>query len=75
MEADNFDKTFNTFKSRSPFRSFTVALVNRDRFEHAGNVVPEDISCLAYSMDGSKILAGTKKGQLQSRQAAKEGKR
>ncbi len=33
MEADNFDQTLNAFKSRSPFRPFTVALVNGDRFE------------------------------------------
>lgn len=33
MEADNFDRTLNTFKRRNPFRPFTVALVNGDRFE------------------------------------------
>jgi len=33
MTADNFDKTLATFRSRDPFRPFTVALVNGDRFE------------------------------------------
>ena len=33
MEADNFDSTLTAFKKRSPFRPFTVALVNGDRFE------------------------------------------
>lgn len=33
MEAHNFDLTLNAFKRRSPFRPFTVALVNGDRFE------------------------------------------
>jgi len=33
MEADHFDATLNALKSRSPFRSFTVVLVNGDRFE------------------------------------------
>ena len=33
MEAVNFERTLNAFKTRSPFRSFTVALVNGDRFE------------------------------------------
>jgi hypothetical protein len=33
MQADNFDRTLNALKRRSPFRPFTVALVNGDRFE------------------------------------------
>ena len=33
MESDNFDRALNAFKRRSPFRPFTVALVNGDRFE------------------------------------------
>ena len=33
MEADNFDQTLNALKKRSPYRPFTVALVNGDRFE------------------------------------------
>ena len=33
MEADSFDRTLNAFKRRSPFRPFTVTLVNGDSFE------------------------------------------
>ena len=33
MQADNFEQTLNAFKTRTPFRPFTVALVNGDRFE------------------------------------------
>ena len=33
MEADNFERVLNAFKTRTPFRPFTVALVNGDRFE------------------------------------------
>lgn len=33
MQVDNFEQTLNAFKTRSPFRPFTVALVNGDRFE------------------------------------------
>jgi hypothetical protein len=33
MEAQSFEQTINAFKRRTPFRPFTVALVNGDRFE------------------------------------------
>ena len=33
MTADNFDTALDVFKKRVPFRPFTVALVNGDRFE------------------------------------------
>ena len=33
MQADHFDRTLNAFQKRVPFRPFTVALVNGDRFE------------------------------------------
>lgn len=33
MQADHFDETLKTFKHRSPFRPFTVVLVNGDRYE------------------------------------------
>src|ERR1051325_9525098 len=44
MEADNFDLTLNAFKRRSPFRPFTVVLVNGDRFEvdYPGALVVRD---------------------------------
>jgi hypothetical protein len=33
MQADHFNNTLVAFKRRTPFRPFTVALVNGDRFE------------------------------------------
>lgn len=33
MGAENFDQTLYAFKRRTPFRPFTVVLVNGDRFE------------------------------------------
>jgi hypothetical protein len=33
MVAENFDESLKAFKRRIPFRPFTVALVNGDRFE------------------------------------------
>jgi hypothetical protein len=33
MEADHFDRTMIAFKRQTPFRPFTVALVNGDRYE------------------------------------------
>lgn len=33
MEVETFDGTLNAFKRRIPFKPFTVALVNGDRFE------------------------------------------
>jgi hypothetical protein len=33
MEANNFDGTLIAFKRRTPYRPFTVVLVNGDRFE------------------------------------------
>jgi hypothetical protein len=33
MEAANFDEALSAFKRRNPYRPFTVALVNGDRFE------------------------------------------
>jgi hypothetical protein len=44
MGADNFDRTLNEFKRRTPFRPFTVTLVNGDRFEvdYPGALVVRD---------------------------------
>lgn len=33
MQAENFDHTLIALRNRVPFRPFTVALVNGDRFE------------------------------------------
>ena len=41
MDVGNFDRTMMAFRERLPFRPFTVALVNGDRFEvdHANALV------------------------------------
>ena len=33
MERNTFEQTLNAFRTRTPFRPFTVVLVNGDRFE------------------------------------------
>lgn len=33
MDRETFDATFRTFKHRTPFRPFTVSLVNGERLE------------------------------------------
>ncbi len=33
MEASNFDRSLRTVQRQSPFRPFTVALINGDRFQ------------------------------------------
>ena len=33
MDAGNFNRTMTAFRERLPFRPFTVALVNGDRFK------------------------------------------
>ena len=33
MQLESFDHTLRTLKGRTPYRPFTVALVNGDRFE------------------------------------------
>lgn len=44
MDRDTFDSTLKTFKDRTPFRPFTVAMVNGDRLEvdHPGALVVRD---------------------------------
>ena len=62
MQTDNFDHTLKTFKGRTPFRPFTVALVNGDRFEvdHADALVVRD-GVAIY------VVAGRRSGDLRSR--------
>jgi len=33
MDRDTFDQTIRTFKYRTPYRPFTIAMVNGDRLE------------------------------------------
>ncbi len=44
MQIENFEETMQSFKRRIPFRPFTVALVNGDRFEvdHADALLVRD---------------------------------
>jgi hypothetical protein len=58
MEADNFDRTLSTFKRRSPFRPFTVALVNGDRFEvdHPDALVVRDGVAVYIGAGGVPVL-------------------
>ena len=44
MQFENFQHTLTTFRRRVPFRPFTIALVNGDRFEvdHADALVVRD---------------------------------
>ncbi len=58
MEAINFDQTLQAFKNRSPFRPFTVALVNGDRFEvdHRDALVVRDGVAVYIGIGGVPVL-------------------
>lgn len=58
MEAENFDRTLRAFKRRSPYRPFTVALVNGDRFEvdHADALVVRDGVAVYVGPGGIPVL-------------------
>ena len=58
MDADNFDRTLSAFKRRSPFRPFTVALVNGDRFEvdHPDALVVRDGVAVYIGLGGVPVL-------------------
>jgi hypothetical protein len=58
MEIDNFDRTLAAFKRRTPFRPFTVALVNGDRFEvdHPEALVVRDGVAVYISAGGIPVL-------------------
>jgi hypothetical protein len=58
MEADNFDRTLNALKRRSPYRPFTVALVNGDRFEvdHPEALVVRDGVAVYIGAGGVPVL-------------------
>jgi hypothetical protein len=55
---DNFDRTLNAFKKRSPFRPFTVALVNGDRFEvdHPEALVVRDGVAIYVAPGGVPVI-------------------
>jgi hypothetical protein len=58
MEADHFERTLNAFKTRSPFRPFTVALVNGDRFEvdYAGALLVRDGVAVYIAAGGIPVI-------------------
>jgi hypothetical protein len=58
MEADHFDQTLRAFKRQSPFRPFTVALVNGDRFEvdHPDALVVRDGVAVYIGAGGVPVL-------------------
>ena len=58
MEAENFDRTLTAFKRRSPFRPFTVAMVNGDRFEvdHPDALVVRDGVAVYIGSGGVPVL-------------------
>jgi hypothetical protein len=58
MEAANFDETLAAFRRRTPFRSFTVALVNGDRFEvdHPNALVVRDGVAVYIGAGGIPVI-------------------
>ncbi len=62
MGADNFDRTLNEFKRRTPFRPFTVTLVNGDRFEvdYPGALVVRDGVAFTSAQAGFHICLITR---------------
>jgi hypothetical protein len=58
METENFDRTLTAFKRRTPFRPFTVALVNGDRFEvdHPDALVVRDGVVVYIGAGGVPVL-------------------
>lgn len=58
MQADNFDHALTAFRQRVPFRPFTVALVNGDRFEvdHPNALVVRDGVAVFIGPGGIPIL-------------------
>jgi hypothetical protein len=58
MEAEHFDQTLAAFKRRSPFRTFTVALVNGDRFgvDHPDALLVRDGVAVCVAPGGIPVL-------------------
>jgi hypothetical protein len=58
MQVDNFDNSLTAFISRTPFRPFTVALVNGDRFEvdHPRALVVRDGVAVFVGPGGVPVL-------------------
>ncbi len=58
MNSGNFDQTLAAFKSRNPFKPFTVALVNGDRFEvdHRDALVVRDGVAIYIASGGVPVI-------------------
>jgi hypothetical protein len=58
MDRDTFDSAIRTFKHRTPFRPFTVALVNGDRVEvdHPEAIVVRDGVALFVAPGGVPVV-------------------
>jgi hypothetical protein len=58
MQVDNFDHILKTLKGRTPYRPFTVALVNGDRFEvdHPDALVVRDGVAVYIGAGGVPVL-------------------
>jgi hypothetical protein len=58
MQADNFERTLDVLRERRPFRPFTVALVNGDRFEvdHPGALAARDGAAIYISPGGVPVI-------------------
>jgi hypothetical protein len=58
VQADTFDQTVNAFKNRKPFKPFTVALVDGDRFEvdHPVAIVVRDGVAIYVAPGGVPII-------------------
>lgn len=58
MEAGFFDQALNALKNRVPFRPFTVAMVNGNRFEvdYPGALVVRDGVAVFLGVGGVPIL-------------------
>lgn len=58
MEAEHFDRALGAFKGREPFRPFTVALVDGDRFEvdHPDALVVRDGMAVYLPPGGVPVL-------------------
>ena len=58
MDRDAFDSTIRTFKHRTPFRPFFVAMVNGDRLEidHSDALVVRDGVALFVAPGGIPVV-------------------
>jgi hypothetical protein len=58
METDNFEQTLQAFLRRTPFRPFTVALINGDRVEvdHPGALVMRAGVAIYISPGGVPVI-------------------